>query len=151
MGFCSRWECVAALPGSIVAKETVVGFMDQTLLQEARAEIVDIDPLNDITETVHAFQSACIDFTKAFLPHPIQEPQNDTLVSAIKGLWSDDLANARAFSYMVYLLLSIPCVMSLQALWREYGQRFMLLSVALMLIIPYMTSFVIFQLLSLVM
>ena len=61
------------------------------------------------------------------------------------------LTGLRAFSYMVYLLLSIPCVMSLQALWREYGQRFMLLSVALMLIIPYMTSFVIFQLLSLVM
>ena len=151
LGFGSRWECVAALPGSIVAKETVVGFMDQTLLQEARAEIADIDPLNDITETAHAFQSACIDFTKAFLPHSIQEPQNDSLVSAIKGLWSDDLANARAFSYMVYLLLSIPCVMSLQALWREYGWRLLLLSIALMLVIPYMTSLVIFQLLSLVM
>lgn len=150
LGFGNRWECVAALPGSIVAKETVVGFMDQTLLQQKRAEIADIDPLNDITEVVHAFQNACIDFGKAWIPHPTKPQQKDTLVSAIRGLWKDTKANARAYSYMVYLLLSIPCIMSLQALGREYGRRFMLLSIALMLIIPYISSFIVFQLLSLI-
>lgn len=149
LGFGSRWECVAALPGSIVAKETVVGFMDQTLLQEARTEIADIDPIHDIREVAHAFQSACIDFTKAFFPHPI-EHQKQTLVSAIRGLWTDEKANLRAYSYMVYLLLSIPCIMSLQALWKEYGPRLTMLSVGLMLIIPYVASFSIFQLFSLI-
>lgn len=150
LGFGDRWECVAALPGSIVAKETVVGFMDQTLLQETRTEIAPIDPLNDLVEIVDAFQDACVSFTKALIPQRVSYEQKDTLVSAIQGLWKDEKANARAYSYMVYLLLSIPCIMSLQALWHEYGWKLTLLSVSCMLIIPYIVSFTIFQLLSLI-
>lgn len=149
LGFGDRWECVAALPSSIIAKETVVGFMDQTLLQQTHDEIAPIDPLNDAYELVEAFQTACIDFTKAFLPQRSQPQQKTTLVSAIQGLWTDETANARAYSYMVYLLLSIPCIMSLQALWREYGWKLALLSVLLMILIPYITSFTIYQLLVL--
>lgn len=148
LGFGDRWECVAALPGGIIAKETVVGFMDQTLLHEAREEFAPIQPLNDLKEIAHSFQDACLSFTQAFIPHGVNEGQKETLVSAIRGLWSDDLANARAYSYMVYLLLSIPCIMSLQALGREYGWKLMLLSVAVMIVVPYMTSFFLFQTLA---
>lgn len=149
LGFGNRWECVAALPGSIAAKETVVGFMDQTLLKETRDEIAPIDPLNDMTELVHSFQDACISFAKGLVLQSDSHEQKDTLVAAIQGLWSDEKANARAYSYMVYLLLSIPCIMSLQALWREYGWKLALLSVLLMLIIPYAASFSVYQLLAL--
>ena len=31
LGFGDRWECVAALPGGIIAKETIVGFLDTVL------------------------------------------------------------------------------------------------------------------------
>lgn len=149
LGFGNRWECVAALPGSIAAKETVVGFMDQTLLKETRDEIAPIDPLNDMTELVHSFQDACISFAKGLVLQSDSHEQKDTLVAAIQGLWSDEKANARAYSYMVYLLLSIPCIMSLQALWREYGWKLALLSILLMLIIPYAASFSVYQLLAL--
>ncbi len=149
LGFGTRWESVAALPGSIVAKETVVGFMGQILLQENESEFAPIAPLEDAKQIAFAFGFACRKFCTAWIPHPIQESGDETLVGAIGQLWSDSKANARAYSFMVYILLSIPCVMTLQALRREVGWKMMLLSIALMIVVPYLTSFLIFQLCSL--
>lgn len=149
LGFGTRWESVASLPGSIVAKETVVGFMDQILLQNTVDEIGPIDPVEDIKTIAFEAGAAGKGFLCAWIPHMAKEPQNASLVSAISQLWTDKKANLRAFSFMVYLLLTIPCVMSLQALGREYGWKLMALSIMMALIIPYLVSFGIFQFFSL--
>ena len=149
LGFGDRWECVAALPGGIIAKETVVGFMDQVLLQEETAEMGKIDPFHDMGEIAYAFGSALKQFSVSLIPHRVSEPPRDSLISAIHSLWQAEKANVRAYSYMVYILLSIPCIMTLQALRKEYGWKLMLISLAMMMIIPYMTSLVIFQFFSL--
>lgn len=149
LGFGTRWECISALPGSVIAKETVVGFMSQILLHEEVREVAPLAPLEDMKQIVYGFGSACHDFVLAFVPHYEPEAQDESLVSAISSLWQDRYANLRAYSYMVYILLSIPCVMSLQALAREYGLRFMCLSIFIMLVIPYLVSFFIFQFFSL--
>lgn len=146
LGFGSRWESVAALPGSIVAKETVVGFMGQVLLQEKEAESATIAPLDDLKQVAFAFGSACREFATAWIPHPIQTVNDESFIGAIGRLWTDSKANARAYSFMVYILLSIPCVMTLQALRREAGWKLMLLSIGIMLVVPYVTSLLIFQL-----
>lgn len=149
LGFGTRWECVAALPGSVIAKETVVGFMSQVLLHQGEEEVKVIDPVEDAKQIAYAFGSACHDFLTFYLPHSENEEPNDSLVAAISSLWSDTYANLRAYSYMIYILLSIPCIMTLQALGKEYGIRFMCLSIVLMLIIPYMTALFIYQFFSL--
>lgn len=146
LGFGTRWESVAALPGAIIAKETVVGFMGQMLLQERETTANVIEPMADAKQIAFAFGSACRRFITAWIPHPIGDHNDDTLIGAIRKLWTDDKANARAYSFMVYILLSIPCIMTLQALYREVGGKLMLLSIALMLIIPYVTSLLLFQL-----
>lgn len=149
LGFGTRWESVAALAGSIIAKETVVGFFDQVLLQEEETSMESIQPLEDAKTIAYEFGSACKSFVFALVPHVPIESQKDSLVSAVQKLWTDDLANLRAYCYMVYILLSIPCVMSLQALYREYGVKLMLQSIGLMIVIPYVISFGIFQVFSL--
>lgn len=151
LGFGERWESVAALPGSIIAKETVVGFLDQVLLQSEEEQVEELNVLADAKEIAYEFGSACRSFVFAFVPHAPTIPQQDSLVTAISNLWTDELANLRAYCYMVYILLSIPCVMTLQALYREYGARLMLLSIGMMLVIPYIVSLGIFQLFSLLM
>lgn len=149
LGFGTRWESVAALSGSIIAKETVVGFFDQVLLQDEETSMESIHPLEDAKIIAYEFGSACKSFVFAFVPHVPIESQKDSLVNAVQKLWTDDLANLRAYCYMVYILLSIPCVMSLQALYREYGVKLMLQSIGLMIVIPYVISFGIFQVFSL--
>lgn len=149
LGFGNRWESVAALPGSIIAKETVVGFLDQVLLQSEEEPMEELNVLADAKEIAYEFGSACRSFVFAFIPHAPTIPQQDSLVMAISNLWIDELANLRAYCYMVYILLSIPCVMTLQALYREYGVKLMLLSIGLMLVIPYIVALGIFQLFSL--
>lgn len=149
LGFGDRWECVAALPGGIIAKETVVGFMDQVLLQEESTKMERIDPWNDLGDIAYAFGSALKGFSVSLIPHRLSEAPRDTLIAAIRSLWTDDQANVRAYSYMVYILLSIPCIMTLQALRKEYGWKLMGISLGMMIVIPYVTSLMIFQLFSL--
>lgn len=145
LGFGTRWESVAALPGSIIAKETVVGFLGQVLLHEETETIAQITPLEDLRTIAYEFGCSLKSFVTAFFPHPPQLPEQDSLVQEIAHLWEDPLASLRAYSYMVYVLLSIPCVMTLQALWKEYGWKLCCLSILLMISIPYLISFLIFQ------
>ena len=67
---------------------------------------------------------------------------------AVKNLWQDKYANLRAFCFMVYVLLSIPCIMTLQALYHEYGKKMLALSIAMMIIIPYGVAVFLFQFFS---
>ncbi|MEI3146518.1 MAG: hypothetical protein V8T10_00435 [Merdibacter sp.] len=46
-------------------------------------------------------------------------------------LWEGDDAALRAYSFMVFVLLSIPCVMTLSALLRLYGRSMMWMSVGI--------------------
>lgn len=146
LGFGTRWETVAALPGSVIAKETVVGFLDQVLLNNEEEAYDEISFKEDMKQIAYQFGSACKKSITSLLPQTAtQDTVNESLVDAIHQLWNDKLANLRAFSYMVYILLSIPCTMTLQAIYREYGVKLLCLSISTMLIVPYLVSFIIFQ------
>mgnify|MGYP003200749305 FL=1 len=64
-------------------------------------------------------------------------------------VWEGDDAALRAYSFMVFVLLSIPCVMTLSALLRLYGRSMMWMSVGMMTVIPYFASLLIYQIIHL--
>lgn len=150
LGFGNRWECVASLPGGIVAKETIVGFLDTVLDKpdtEARAEL---HPIEDIKESAVRLLQAGKQSIVSLFQYRIQlKPESAPQVKEIRNLWHDRKANLRAFSFMVYVLLSIPCIMTLQAIYHEYGWRLLLVSITSMVVIPYTVSLCIFQFFSL--
>lgn len=145
LGFGTRWESVAALPGSIVAKETVVGFFGQVMVAQQAEMLPSISPMEDGKTIANEAGQTLRRFLTSWIPSTTLPAPDDTLVHTVSTLWEDDLASLRAYSYMVYILLSIPCVMTLQAIGKEYGVWMMLLSVALMVFIPYLVSLLIFQ------
>lgn len=148
-GFGDRWECVAALPGSIVAKETIVGYFTSILQVEQDPVLTQPNIMEDLQRIKTAFVSACKQSVhETLFPSVRLQSQQDQQVSAIRNLWHDKLAELRAFCFMVYVLLSIPCIMSLQALYHEYGWKLMTLSILTMIIVPYVTSVVLFQFFS---
>lgn len=148
-GFGNRWECVASLPGGIIAKETIVGYFGSVLEKEEEVNPAPIDIKKDIQaikdETIHAIKSSVHD---TIFPNVKLKSQDQGAVIAIKNLWQDEYANLRAFCFMVYVLLSIPCMMTLQALYHEYGKKMLMLSIAMMIVIPYGVSVFLFQFFS---
>lgn len=150
LGFGDQWECVAALPGSIIAKETIVGFLDTVLQPVQQQEASSINIGRDIRDIVYKGGNALKESAAFFLHTDVAiKPQKDAQVSHIRALWTGADAGIRSFSFMVYVLLSIPCIMTLQAVYHEYGKKLLLLTLVVMLAVPYLTSLFIFQFFSL--
>lgn len=150
LGFGDRWECVAALPGGIIAKETIVGFLDTVLQPVQQQEASSINIGRDIRDIVYKGGNALKESVAFFLHADVAiKPQKDAQVSHIRALWTGADAGIRSFSFMVYVLLSIPCIMTLQAVYHEYGKKLLLLTLVVMLAVPYLASLFIFQFFSL--
>lgn len=137
LGFGDKWECVAALPGGIVAKESIVGFLQQGREIEAR-------PLQ-WQEDMHAIvEEGKETMLRSFGLHAAEKDHIRPL-----QLWNDEKAALKAYSYLIYVLLSIPCIMTLSAIASQYGKRLAMLSVLWMALFSYASSFFIYQLMSL--
>lgn len=159
-GFGDRWEMVAAIPPSIAAKEVVVGFLAQTLpLPESNdgdeEEVTTF--VEDLTEQVKGLGEAAIDSVKGMISLDVAglfatpdadeiEEEGRGIVQATASLWpNDDLAPLRAYSFMTFILLVVPCVATLGAIKHEFGWGFLGKVVGIMLVVPYVASVLVFQ------
>ncbi len=161
VGFADRWETVAAIPPSIAAKEVVVGFMGQVLKAEkteAEKEIEqEVNFLGDTGEQLKGFVLAGKDsilamfsfnISSLFVPPDAQEIEEEEtgLISVTSQLWeNDEKAPLKAYSFMVFILLVIPCVVTLAAVKQELGTKMMWIVVAVMIAVPYIVSTIVYQ------
>lgn len=159
-GFGDRWEIVAAIPPSIAAKEVVVGFLAQALplpeVEEDEAE-EETTFAEDLKEQLSGLGGAVVDSIKGMISLDIEglfatpdadeiEEEGRGIVQATATLWpNDDLAPLRAYSFMAFILLVVPCVATLGAIKHEFGWSFLGKVVGIMLVVPYIVSTLIFQ------
>ena len=157
-GFADRWETVAAIVPSIAAKEVVVGFMAQVLeLPEGEEEEVETTFAEDTKEQIAALGSAVKDSVSGIISFDIGslfvapdaeevEEEGRGVVEATRNLWAGDpLASLRAYSFMVFILLVVPCAVTLGAIKQEFGKEYLFKLIGIMLIVPYISSTLIFQ------
>lgn len=149
-GFGESWQAVAAIPGSIAAKEVVVGFLGQVLeVSDQVVEEENIDFIADLAEQGTLLVNAIVQSFKGVLTLGLidtdAEPVNNALQTSVSQLFTGPYKALSAFSFMVFILLSVPCVATLSALKSEFGNRFMMLVITVMLIVPYTVSVLIFQ------
>ena len=157
-GFADRWETVAAIVPSIAAKEVVVGFMAQVLeLPEGEEEEVETTFAEDTKEQIAALGSAVKDSVSGIVSFDIGslfaapdaeevEEEGRGVVEATRNLWAGDpLASLRAYSFMVFILLVVPCAVTLGAIKQEFGKEYLFKLIGIMLIVPYISSTLIFQ------
>ena len=157
-GFADRWETVAAIVPSIAAKEVVVGFMAQVLeLPEGEEEEVETTFAEDTKEQIAALGSAVKDSVFGIVSFDIGslfaapdaeevEEEGRGVVEATRNLWAGDpLASLRAYSFMVFILLVVPCAVTLGAIKQEFGKEYLFKLIGIMLIVPYISSTLIFQ------
>ena len=74
------------------------------------------------------------------------EEEGRGIVQATANLWpNDNLAPLRAYSFMAFILLVVPCVATLGAIKHEFGWNFLGKIIGIMLVVPYVVSVLIFQ------
>ncbi len=162
-GFGDRWETVAAIPPSIAAKEVVVGFLAQTLplqneeVAEEEGAEEETTFAQDLAGQVAGFGGAVKDsvlgmaslnVTGLFATPDADEIEEEGtgIVKATSNLWpGDELAPLRAYSFMVFILLVVPCVATLGAIKHEFGWGYLGKIIGIMLIVPYIASTLVFQ------
>lgn len=160
-GFGDKWEVVAAIPPSIAAKEVVVGFLAQVLsIDEATVEEEEVEEYNfkeDLVDQVKGFIGAIKDSGVAMVSMDVKglfstpdtdeiEEEGRGIVQATANLWpNDNLAPLRAYSFMAFILLVVPCVATLGAIKHEFGWNFLGKIIGIMLVVPYVVSVLIFQ------
>ena len=62
------------------------------------------------------------------------------IIPSIRALWSDKYGPIRAYSFMLYVLLVIPCAVAMGALKQEFGWKMLGMQVAMLSILPYVVS-----------
>lgn len=160
-GFGDRWETVAAIPPSIAAKEVVVGFLAQALpLEEGSSEEEVVEETTfgeDLVEQVKGFGGAVKDSVLGMISLDVEglfatpdaeeiEEEGMGIVQATANLWpNDELAPLRAYSFMTFILLVVPCVATLGAIKHEFGWGYLGKIIGIMLVVPYVVSTLIFQ------
>ncbi len=160
-GFGDRWETVAAIPPSIAAKEVVVGFLAQVLPLEESEETEEVAEettfTQDLTEQIKGLGGAIKDSVMGMLSLDVEglfstpeadeiEEEGRGIVKATANLWPDDeLAPLRAYSFMTFILLVVPCVATLGAIKHEFGWGYLGKVIGIMLVVPYIVSTLVFQ------
>lgn len=74
-----------------------------------------------------------------------QKKGSQTLTSYISSLWNEPNIKLKALCYLLYLSMSIPCIMTLAAIRSEFGTKTLLLSILIMLVVPYILSLIAYQ------
>lgn len=59
---------------------------------------------------------------------------------------SDELIRLKMFCYLVFILLMVPCIMSISAIYKEYGIKLCVLSLGINIIVPYLISSILYLL-----
>ncbi|NBK97756.1 MAG: ferrous iron transporter B [Erysipelotrichia bacterium] len=74
-----------------------------------------------------------------------QKKGEQALPAYIQSLWKNPHVKLKALCYLLYLAMSIPCIMTLATLRSEFGGKVLLLSLLIMFIVPYFVSLIAYQ------
>lgn len=149
-GFGESKVAVAAIPTSIAAKEAVVS----TIQQLQSVDLNEKPEGTTFNEQMQSLGSAVVESIEGlnplkvidlFSPDTEEVDQGDTITKT-RAMFTGANAKLKAYAYMVYILLLVPCIVALATVKKEFGIKFMLQVLLLTLIVPYIVSIIIFQL-----
>jgi ferrous iron transport protein B len=154
-GYGGNWETVGALVTGFIAKETVVGTLNEIYAvgeeEPAEGQEEEVPPtfFEDIGQIVTSFIGATVDTVKMIvgivpginLMGEEEEEREARLIAALQG----DFTPLAAVAFMVFVLLYTPCMVAVAALRHEYGTKWMLFSASYMLVLAWVVSVIVYQ------
>ncbi|QKJ85289.1 Ferrous iron transport protein B [Paramixta manurensis] len=148
-----NWQATVGLVTGAMAKEVVVGTLN-TLYTAETLHDTPFDPaafslrdelLGAVDETWQGLKET---FSLSVLSNPIEASKGDgEMASGAMGVMSSKFASdAAAFSYLLFVLLYVPCVSVMGAIARESSRRWMTFSILWGLNLAYSLATLFYQL-----
>jgi ferrous iron transport protein B len=149
IGF-GTWESSASLITGIIAKEIIISTMGevygnhQTIAAEPKPDIIE-DFKTTVISFYHAvFKAGTNVFSTVGISSLSLEESADG--QSIKGEIKNSFTPLQAYSFMVFVLLYMPCIVTGIAIKHEFGSwKLFYISVAYGLTLAWISSFIIFQ------
>lgn len=147
-----NWQATVGLVSGIMAKEVVVGTLNSLYTTEAlQNNAFDPQTFNLKAELTDALTQTRAGLAAAFridaLAHPIDASKGDgEMASGSMGIMSAKFGSGfAAYSYLIFVLLYVPCVSVMGAIAREAGRKWMMFSFFWGLNIAYTTATLFYQ------
>ncbi|WP_291426134.1 ferrous iron transport protein B [Deinococcus sp.] len=149
LGF-GDWRAAGALVPGFIAKEVVVGTLGQIYLGEQAATPAPLGLVAGVQQAVSATWEAVKTSLGAVptvlaLPHlgtDTATDQKSPLARALAGAFTP----ASGLSYLVFVLLYTPCIVTVGAIAQEHGRKVAWVTVAYQLSIAWVTAFLVYRL-----
>ena len=146
VGFGEHWEPVAALIPGTLAKEVIIGSLGTIYgVEAAHKPMAKSSILEDLTKELHTLWVATERSAHNLLAIQITSLETEVAPSRIQQRIRQQFTPLSALSYLVFILLYIPCVSTMAAIKNEFGWRWMLFETALLPILAYTVAFVVYH------
>ncbi len=147
-----NWQAAVGLITGAMAKEVVVGTLNTLYTAEQlKAEPFDAAnyaPLSELRRAVGETWSSLIDtFSLSVLANPIEASKgNGEMAASAMGVMSAKFGSAvSAYSYLIFVLLYVPCVSVMGAIARETSRSWMMFSILWGLNVAYSLATLFYQ------
>lgn len=126
-----NWQATVGLVTGAMAKESVVGTLNALYLAEPRHTTIDASPQSLSAVMIAALGETWQNLRDAFSPqalfNPVEASKGDGEMSegalgVMQSMFGSSLA---AYSYLVFVLLYMPCASVMGALAKEAGRKWM--------------------------
>ena len=147
-----NWQATVGLVTGAMAKEVVVGTLNTLYTAEAIAD-APFDPAafslsGELKQAVvETWQGVKETFSLSVLFNPIEASKGDGDMAsgAMSTMGSKFGSVAAAYSYLIFVLLYVPCLSAMGAIAREAGRNWMLFSIAWGLNVAYSLATLFYQ------
>ena len=147
-----NWQATVGLVTGAMAKEVVVGTLNTLYTAEAIAD-APFDPAafslsGELKQAVvETWQGVKETFSLSVLFNPIEASKGDGDMAsgAMSTMGSKFGSMAAAYSYLIFVLLYVPCLSAMGAIAREAGRNWMLFSIAWGLNVAYSLATLFYQ------
>jgi ferrous iron transport protein B len=144
-----NWPATVGLITGMLAKEVVVGTLNSLYAQMGHVAAMPSDSFSFVEGIKQAFQS--IPENLSGLGHALQNPllasaPDDNLSQSVYGIMSAKFATKyAAFSYLLFIVLYVPCVSTMAVIRQETNNRWMIFSILWSTALAYFMAVVFYQ------
>jgi ferrous iron transport protein B len=145
------WQATSSLMTGFIAKEVIVSTMSQVYVGGEQVEIEQpTNFLQDLGEIATSFLAATWDTVRGTLSlipgvnlfgEEGKAGEDPALVAALQGTFTP----LSALAFCVFVLLYTPCMVSITALWQEFGARWALFAASYVLVLAWLLSVITYQ------
>ncbi len=147
-----NWQATVGLVTGAMAKEVVVGTLNTLYTAEAITD-APFDPAafslaDELTQAVtETWQGVKETFSLSVLFNPIEASKGDgEMASGPMSMMGSKFGSvAAAYSYLIFVLLYVPCISAMGAIAREAGRNWMIFSVLWGLNVAYSLAALFYQ------